>query len=142
MKNIFGIIKRSSILYPNKIFLKDINKEFNFTYKNTLEFIYKLNNYFFFNKIKKKEKIIVIFDNSVLLSLLFLGITSTNRVFVPVNPDIGKYEFLNIFKTSGAKSPYSPLQPYILPKGFSLCKSKSFRLSPLPIQNIITCCPL
>ena len=73
MKNIFGIIKRSSILYPNKIFLKDINKEFNFTYKNTLEFIYKLNDYFFFNKIKKKEKIIVIFDNSVLLSLLFLA---------------------------------------------------------------------
>ena len=40
----------------------------------------------------------------MLLSLLFLGITSTNRVFVPVNPDIGKYEFLNILKTSGAKS--------------------------------------
>ena len=102
MKNILRLIERSSNLYPNKIFLRDINKEFNLTYKKTLDFIYKLNDYFFNNKIKK-EKIIVIFDNSILLSLLFLGITSTNRVFVPVNPEIGKYEFLNILKTSGAK---------------------------------------
>ncbi len=103
MENILRLIERSSNLYPNKIFLRDINKEFNLTYKKTLDFIYKLNDYFFNNKIKKKEKIIVIFDNSILLSLLFLGITSTNRVFVPVNPEIGKYEFLNILKTSGAK---------------------------------------
>ena len=102
-KNIFRLIEKSSNLYPNKIFLKDVHKKFDFTYKQTLEFIYKLNYFFLKNKIKKKEKIIVIFDNSLLLSLLFLGITSTNRVFVPVNPDIGKFEFLNILKTSGAK---------------------------------------
>ena len=54
-KNIFRLIEKSSNLYPNKIFLKDVHKKFDFTYKQTLEFIYKLN-YFFKNKIKKKEK--------------------------------------------------------------------------------------
>ena len=102
-KNIFDLIVNSSNSHPKNVFLKDINKEFNITYKYTLSFIYKLNNYLLKNKIKKKEKIIVIFDNSILLSLLFLGITSTNRVFVPINPDIGKFEFLNILKSSGAK---------------------------------------
>ena len=45
----------------------------------------------------------MIFDNSLTLSLFFLGITSTNRIFVPVNPDIGEFEFSNILKTSEAK---------------------------------------
>ncbi len=102
-KNIYRLIEKSSNLHPNKIFLKDINKKLNLTYEKTLEFIHKLNYFFFENKIKKKEKIIVIFDNSLLLSLFFLGITSSNRVFVPVNPDIGRFEFLNILKTSEAK---------------------------------------
>ena len=103
VKNIFRLIERTTYSYPQKIFLKDINKQINFSYDDTLQFIYKFNNYLSLKKIKKREKIIVVFDNSVLLSLLFLGITSTNRVFVPINPDIGKYEFLNILKTSGAK---------------------------------------
>ena len=103
VKNIFRLIERTTYTYPQKIFLKDINKQINFSYDDTLQFIYKFNNYLSLKKIKKREKIIVVFDNSVLLSLLFLGITSTNRVFVPINPDIGKYEFLNILKTSGAK---------------------------------------
>lgn len=102
-KNIFRLVEKTSNLYPNKVFLKDTNKKYNITYQNTLNFIYKLNNYLLKNKIKKKEKIIVIFDNSIILSLLFLGITSTNRVFVPINPEIGKFEFQNILKTSDAK---------------------------------------
>ena len=48
MKNVFGIIKRSKFCKNENLFLKDINKEFNFTYKNTLEFIYKLNDYFLY----------------------------------------------------------------------------------------------
>ncbi len=103
VKNIFRLIERTTYSYPQKIFLKDVNKQINFSYDDTLQFIYKFDNYLSLKKIKKREKIIVVFDNSVLLSLLFLGITSTNRVFVPINPDIGKYEFLNIIKTSGAK---------------------------------------
>ena len=102
-KNIYRLIEKSSSLYPNKIFLRDINKKLDLTYKQTLDFIHKLNYFFFKNKIKKKEKIIVIFDNSLTLSLFFLGITSTNRIFVPVNPDIGEFEFSNILKTSEAK---------------------------------------
>lgn len=122
-KNIFRLIEKSSALYPKKIFLKDVNEEFDVTYKNTLSFIYKLNDYFFRNKIKKKEKIIVIFDNSVLLSLFFLGITSTNRIFVPINPDIGKFEFLNIVKTSGAK--FSIIDKTYKKKFFQLFKKKT-----------------
>ena len=56
MKNIFGIIKRSSILYPNKIFLKDINKSSISHTKVLYGFIYKLNDYFFLTKLKKKKK--------------------------------------------------------------------------------------
>ncbi len=102
-KNIFRLIEKSANSHPNKIFLKDVDKKINLTYKDTLNFIYKFNHFLSNNKIKTNDKILVIFDNSVLLSLLFLSITSTNRVFVPINPDIGKYEFLNIIKTSGAK---------------------------------------
>ena len=122
-KNIFRLVERTSKLYPNKVFLKDINKEYNITYKNTVNFIYKLNNYLLKNKIKKKEKIIIIFDNSILLSLLFLGITSTNRVFIPINPDIGKFEFLNILKTSGAK--FSIIDKIYQKKFSKLLKKKS-----------------
>ena len=55
-KNIFDLIVNSSNSHPNNLFLKDINKEFNITYKYTLSFIYKLNNYLLKNKIKKKGK--------------------------------------------------------------------------------------
>ena len=127
-KNIFRLVEKTSKSYPNKVFLKDINKEYNITYDNTLSFIYKLNNYFSKNKIKKKEKIIVIFDNSILLSLLFLGVTSTNRVFVPVNPDIGKFEFLNILKTSGAK--FS-----IIDKIYEMKFSKLLKKKPKYVDN-------
>ena len=102
-KNIFRLIEKSANSHPNKIFLRDVNKKINLSYKDTLSFIYKFNHFLLNNKIRANNKILVIFDNSILLSLLFLSITSTNRVFVPVNPDIGKYEFLNILKTSGAK---------------------------------------
>jgi long-chain acyl-CoA synthetase len=102
-KNIFSLLEKSGKKYSNKIFLKDINKKCDLTYKETLDFVYKLNNFFSKKKIKKKEKIIVVFDNSILLSLLFIGITSSNRVFVPVNPEIGRFEFLNILKKSDAK---------------------------------------
>jgi len=44
-KNIFYLIVNSSNSHPNKVFLKDINKEFNIIYKNTPSFIYKLNNH-------------------------------------------------------------------------------------------------
>ena len=92
-KNIFRLIEKSANSHPNKIFLKDVNRKINLSYKDTLSFIYKFNFFLLNNKIKANNKILVIFDNSILLSLLFLSITSTNRVFVPVNPDIGKYEF-------------------------------------------------
>ena len=71
VKNIFRLIERTTYSYPQKIFLKDINKQINFSYDDTLQFIYKFNNYLSLKKIKKREKIIVVFDNSVLLSLLF-----------------------------------------------------------------------
>jgi len=44
-KNIFDLIVNSSNSHPNKVFSKNINKEFNIIYKNTPSFIYKLNNH-------------------------------------------------------------------------------------------------
>ncbi|MAH97789.1 MAG: hypothetical protein CMA12_00360 [Euryarchaeota archaeon] len=127
-KNILNLVKISSKSYPDKIFLKDINGNLNLTYKETLCFIYKLNNFLIKNKINKKEKVMVIFDNCILLSLLFLGITSSNRVFVPVNPDIGKFEFLNILKTSGVKI-------VLIDKIYKKKFSKMLKQKPIYIDN-------
>ena len=100
MKNIFNLVSTAYIRYPKKIFLKSLNGKNDLNYEQTYNFILKLNKYFEEQKIFKQKKILVIFDNSILLSLLFLGITSTNRVFVPVNPEIGEHEFKHILKTS------------------------------------------
>ena len=100
MKNIFNLVRTAYIRYPKKIFLKSLNGKNDLNYEQTHNFILKLNKYFEEKKIFKQKKILVIFDNSILLSLLFLGITSTNRIFVPVNPEIGEHEFKHILKTS------------------------------------------
>ena len=102
-KNIYQLIKKSAAQFPNRIFLKDINDLSNISYIDTISFIKKFHSFLLTNNIKQKEKIIVILDNSVLLSLLFLSVVGSNRVFVPINPDVGKFEFLNILKTSKAK---------------------------------------
>jgi len=103
VKNIFNLLIRSKNLHPDKIFLRDLDKNFFFNFKDTVDFILKFNNFLHSKGLKKQSKIVVIFENSILMSLLFLGITSTNRVFVPVNPDIGILEFSKILKSSGAK---------------------------------------
>lgn len=99
-KNVFDLVVKACKKYPKKIFLKSLDGKTNLDYEHTYNFVVKLNNYFNSNKILKKNKILVVFDNSILLSLLFLGITSSNRIFIPVNPEIGEYEFLHILKTS------------------------------------------
>jgi len=100
MKNIFDIIQVAYKNYPKKTFLKSLDGINNLNYEQTYNFILKLNKYFDEKKIFKQKKILVIFDNSILLSLLFLGITSTNRIFIPLNPEIGEHEFKHILKTS------------------------------------------
>lgn len=99
-KNIFNIIQTANNNFPKKIFLKSLDQKIVLNYKQTYNFILKFNRYLNIKKIKKKKKVLVIFDNSVLLSLLFLATTSTNRVFVPVNPEISEFEFQHILKTS------------------------------------------
>ena len=71
MKNIFNLVKEAYIKYPKKIFLKGLNGKNNLNYEQTYNFILKLNKYFEEKKIFKQKKILVIFDNSILLSLLF-----------------------------------------------------------------------
>ena len=98
-KNIYLLLEKAFNKEPQRIFLKSLDDNEVLNYEDTFKLTLKFNRFLNQNKIKKQNKIIVIFDNSVLLSFLFLGVTSTNRIFVPVNPEIGNYEFLHILKT-------------------------------------------
>ena len=69
-----------------------------FSFFDLYKFIVKLNNYFTKKKIKTQDKVVVVLENSALLTLLFLGIISTQRIFVPINPSSGKEEFNFILK--------------------------------------------
>ena len=99
-KNIYLLLEKAFNKEPQRIFLKSLDDNEVLNYEDAFKLTLKFNRFLNQNKIKKQNKIIVIFDNSVLLSFLFLGVTSTNRIFVPVNPEIGNYEFLHILKTA------------------------------------------
>ena len=96
-RNIHDLIKSRFKKKPKHIFLEDVEGQ-KFTFFDLYKFILKLNNYFTKKKIKTQDKIVVVFENSLLLTLLFLGITSTQRIFVPINPSSGKQEFNFILK--------------------------------------------
>ncbi len=91
-RNILDLIKSRFEKEPKHIFLEDIEGQ-KFTFFDLYKFVLKLNNYFTKKNIKTQDKVVVVFENSLLLSLLFLGITSTQRIFVPINPSSGKEEF-------------------------------------------------
>ena len=105
-KNIYLVLEKAFNKEPQRIFLKSLDDNEVLNYKDTFKLTLKFNRFLNQNKIKKQNKIIVIFDNSVLLSFLFLGVTSTNRIFVPVNPEIGNYEFLHILKKGFRPVPF------------------------------------
>ena len=56
-----------------------MNKSENLSYQNLIDFIDKFEIYLLKTKIKPQKNIIVIFDNSKLLTLLFLSIISTQK---------------------------------------------------------------
>tara|TARA_B110000483_G_scaffold243195_1_gene331799 strand:- start:2639 stop:4132 length:1494 start_codon:yes stop_codon:yes gene_type:complete len=96
-KNILNLIQNQCKKKPNHIFLEDIDGR-KFDLKKIYSFILKFNNFINKKKIKHQTKIFVILENSNLLTLLFLAITSSQRIFVPINPSSGNDEINYIFK--------------------------------------------
>lgn len=97
-KSIYEYIKKNSLIHKKKTFFLSLNKSENLNYQNLIDFIDKFEIYLLKKKIKPQKNIIVIFDNSKLLTLLFLSIISNNRVFVPINPNAGRDEINYIIK--------------------------------------------
>ena len=90
-KNIETLINSSAKLYKNKEYLiSTTKKNYSITFnqlklfKDSFRFFLKI------EKVYKKNKILVVFENCDLLSLLFLSILGNGRVNVPINPQSKK----------------------------------------------------
>jgi len=90
-KNILNLIQNQYKKKPNHIYLEGVDGR-KFDLKEIYSFILKFNNFLNKKKVKHQAKIFIILENSNLLTLLFLAITSTQRIFVPINPSSGKDE--------------------------------------------------
>ena len=90
-ENLYNLLNKQYKKKPNHNYLEGIDGR-KFTLTNVFNFVQKLN--FFLNKkkIKKQEKVFVIFENSALLTLLFFGTVCSQRIFVPINPSSGNEE--------------------------------------------------
>jgi len=92
-KNIEILINNSARLYKDSKYLISTTKD---NYSITFDQLKMFKDCFrFFLKKKKvytKDKILVLFENCDLLSLLFLSILGNGRVYVPVNPQSSEKE--------------------------------------------------
>ena len=90
-ENLYNLLNKQYKKKPNHNYLESIDGR-KFTLTNVFNFVQKFN--FFLNKkkIKKQEKVFVIFENSALLTLLFFGTVCSQRIFVPINPSSGNEE--------------------------------------------------
>ena len=96
--NFRDLIKKYCTLYQNNTFYNSNIVEKKISYEHLQKFVQKFNTFLVKKKINKKQKILVIFENSKLLTLLYMSIIANNRIFVPVNPDIGPEELKYIIK--------------------------------------------
>ena len=99
-KNIYEFLKKNSQLNYRKKFFLSLNKNEDMTYFDFLQFIECFGSFLKKNKIQKQKKIIVIFDNSKILTLIFLSIIANYRIFVPINPNSGRKEVEYILKNT------------------------------------------
>ena len=99
-KNIYEFLKKNSQLNYRKKFFLSSNKNEDMTYFDFLQFIECFGSFLKKNKVQKQKKIIVIFDNSKILTLIFLSIIANYRIFVPINPNSGRKEVEYILKNT------------------------------------------
>lgn len=103
-KNIETLINSSAKLYKNKKYLiSTTKKNYSITFnqlklfKDCFRFFLKI------EKVYKKNKILVLFENCDLLSLLFLSILGNGRVYVPINPQSSEKEISYIINLINPK---------------------------------------
>ena len=95
--NIYRLLHKQFKKKPNHKYLSPLDHP-EFSLEKIHEFILKFNFFLDEKKIRKQDKIFVIFENSALLTCLFYGITCSQRVFVPLNPSLGNEEIKYICK--------------------------------------------
>lgn len=104
INNFQHLITKFCIKYSNNIFYNSNIIKDRMNYNHLLQFVKKFNFFLFEKKIREKEKILVIFENSKLLTLLYISVIANNRIFVPINPDIGIEELKYIVKKTKPKT--------------------------------------
>ncbi len=95
--NIYKLLYKQFKQKPNHRYLNPLDQG-EFSLEKLHDFVLKFNFYLDEKKIKKQDKIFVIFENSTLLTCLFYGITCSQRIFVPINPSSGNEEINYICK--------------------------------------------
>ena len=126
-KNIYKLLQKQVKSNPRHVYLDSVDN-LKFTLEELHNFVLKFNNYLEKKKIKKQEKIFVVFENSPLLTLLFYGIICSQRIFVPINPSTGSEEIKYIYKK---------IQPklIILDNQFKSKFSKKLKNKMISIEN-------
>ena len=105
INSIYQLVEKSSDRFGENVFLRIKNTEDQFEevrYDELLIIIHRLHNFFKENGITRGEKVSVSYHNSGLLAVLFLSITASGRVFVPLNPNSTAFEMEYILDDSAS----------------------------------------
>ena len=103
--SIYELIKNASDKYSENIFLASKSSQDEIeqlSYLDLLILVNKFQVYFDCKGIKSGEKISVAYHNSGILAILFLCITASGRVFVPLNPNSTSFEMEYILEDSNS----------------------------------------
>ena len=103
--SIHHLIKNTTSKYPENIFLISKNSQDEieeFKYAELLNLVHKFEDYFESVGVQSGEKISVAYHNSAILAILFLCITASGRVFVPLNPNSTTFEMEYIIEDSNS----------------------------------------
>lgn len=95
--NIYKLLRKQFKQKPNHRYLNSLD-QLEFSLEKLHDFVLRFNFYLQEKKIKKQDKIFVIFENSAILTCLFYGVTCSQRIFVPINPSSGNDEINYICK--------------------------------------------
>lgn len=87
----------------NKPFYLNLKKKDCISYKYLLKFLLNADSVLSSLKIKEKDKIIILLDNSMELVIIFLSIIFSNRIFIPINPNSSLDEIRYIIKQTNPK---------------------------------------
>ena len=103
--SIHHLIKNTTSKYSENIFLISKNSQDEIEelkYAELLNLVNKFEEYFESLGVQRGQKISVAYHNSAILVILFLCITASGRVFVPLNPNCTTFEMEYILEDSNS----------------------------------------